>query len=648
MPGLGSLAVVVGVCFGVGYTASHLEVAQSTSSSATLGTSSLHILEPRSRYLGDNELSVTVVNEYSSASRVDPAYFGAHEIVEPHRVSTLSAHDRGYDVGIQSDNGGPIDYVWLVDGEQVGRGVTCEHTFTRIGYTALNVHRVHPSAQGEGAQVLASEGVTVLVKYVRRELRSLSEDDRNDFFDTTQVLYQVSQNEGESLYGKAYKDKDFFARLHLKYAGALDCDHWHDGLGFMISHTALTMQFEQSLQAVAPHVTVPYWDFTLDSTFYTEDTWRESQVFDAQWFGDAAPRNELHTVTEGRWAYMAVRVNAWQYSEITNSYGLLRAPWNNDPVPFVTRSDMIAGYKNNLKPRGCSGFSKCLSYNSWSSLAQCLNTDAHGHIHELVGGSFDGAWVTDTESNSSLLSIGEHLFDEPYNLLHLALFMSKNLWRDGIMACPEYCSMDSADGTDCACSCDAKQLESETAYETLERAGVLGRAAFFDHQSEHIELVMSKGTGKQVYNLKNMPQHEQDHVWESLRENLCSVGKIGDMYSASSPSDVTFWVMHPTIERLWHWIRLSSNETTFDDSWPVENDCAGHNGDDVQPFTGELFDDPQRGYLTNAELYELMHPLTGSLEYIYDSYQWPHCIKRGYTMEFTGTENDYSADSFFA
>lgn len=32
----------------------------------------------------------------------------------------------------------------------------------------------------------------------------------------------------------------------------------------------------------------------------------ESEVFAADWFGEASPDNSLHTVDDGRWAYLPV------------------------------------------------------------------------------------------------------------------------------------------------------------------------------------------------------------------------------------------------------------------------------------------------------------------------------------------------------
>lgn len=54
---------------------------------------------------------------------------------------------------------------------------------------------------------------------------------------------------------------------------------------------ALTLMFEQSLQAVNPAVAVPYWDFTLESTFFGSSDFRSSGVFADDWFGAASPDN---------------------------------------------------------------------------------------------------------------------------------------------------------------------------------------------------------------------------------------------------------------------------------------------------------------------------------------------------------------------
>lgn len=73
--------------------------------------------------------------------------------------------------------------------------------------------------------------------------------------------------------------------------GARDCDHWHAGAGFVTSHIAITLQYEQALQSINPSIAMPYWDVTIEGTFYDWSDFRTSSVFSDDWFGAGAPEN---------------------------------------------------------------------------------------------------------------------------------------------------------------------------------------------------------------------------------------------------------------------------------------------------------------------------------------------------------------------
>ncbi len=99
----------------------------------------------------------------------------------------------------------------------------------------------------------------VIVKYVRREMRSLNAADKAEFLDAAQVLWNVSTEDGQTLYGSNYLSAESITSMHGNLAAEKGCDAIHDGLGFFNSHVALTNIFEQSLQAVNPKVALPYW-----------------------------------------------------------------------------------------------------------------------------------------------------------------------------------------------------------------------------------------------------------------------------------------------------------------------------------------------------------------------------------------------------
>ena len=72
----------------------------------------------------------------------------------------------------------------------------------------------------------------------------------------------------------------------------------------MTSHIAISLMFEQALQAINPSIALPYWDFTIEGTEYNWTNFRHSSVFADDWFGSAAPRNVRQAGRRGRHAVL--------------------------------------------------------------------------------------------------------------------------------------------------------------------------------------------------------------------------------------------------------------------------------------------------------------------------------------------------------
>ena len=102
---------------------------------------------------------------------------------------------------------------------------------------------------------------TMAAKYIRREIRSLTDDDRNKFLDALKIMYTVPMEEGQKLYGSKYVDASSSLRKHLYGAGRTDCDNWHDGAGILTHHMAFTLEVEQALQAIDPSISMAYWEY---------------------------------------------------------------------------------------------------------------------------------------------------------------------------------------------------------------------------------------------------------------------------------------------------------------------------------------------------------------------------------------------------
>ena len=117
--------------------------------------------------------------------------------------------------------------------------------------------------------------------------------------------------------------------------------------------------------------------------------------------------------------------------------------------------------------------------------------------------------------------------------------------------------------------------------------------------------------------------------------------------------DPSFWPIHPTVERLWLWKKLSGSFE--DETWPARQAtdcfncyCLGHAAEDPVPFEVNL---AQPGYgkgyrgvnsYTNQELYDLASPEYTHLPYIYDNFAWEHCAHEGYDFAEIGVDESES------
>ncbi len=305
-------------------------------------------------------LDVSIYNEYTKDKPLEGDYPWEY-IVEPYRKTTLCVTNaiEGY------------YYSWYVNDwhQEDGTNITMLFLSPTGDYSTVKVYMIDSTTD----VVQTSAEINVMIKYVRREIRSLIDQDRLAFFNAVSIMQRVPTSVGKKIYGDKYRSRDYFNRIHLYYGGNITCDHWHQGPGFVTSHITFSLLFEQSLQAINPSISLPYWDFTLESTLYTPKTFRYSGVFSNDWFGDSVCSNEYHTPSEGRFAYVPVMEDASKFSLLVNSYGLLRSPWNADPTPYLTRSNDIYNWENNLKPSGCSEY-----YNSLiMKVLSCCHVYSH-------------------------------------------------------------------------------------------------------------------------------------------------------------------------------------------------------------------------------------------------------------------------------
>jgi hypothetical protein len=519
-----------------------------------------------------------------------------------------------------------------------------EHVFTEIGKHLVK------------AEVTYSDGSTssfvfhVISKVIRVELRDLSDDDREIYFDALRKFQFTSQSDGVATYGKTFKSLEYVLRQHLYGAADKACDHWHDDAGMITHHVGITWQFEQSLRMIDPRTASHYWDYTREEGKGIK--WYDSPVFNDDWFGDNSPDNDLHIVDKGRFAYSPV-FNGRDFSDIVNPYGLLRSPWNTNPTPYVMRYDKTFygfGDSNSNFPK-CSGFAQLIK----SSLADTilsLNGGLHGPVHIMIGGHWGNAkkW----ESIGSVISLPDKF-----------LLLSKFLWRQGFVRTPESCS-DDTPHEDCMPTCpegiigSMDSINSVEAYSLLEKTGIISLNPTTD-----LDVMLG----------------ESDLDWSDVLEELCHVGSPGDMFTSAAPQDPTFWPLHGNAERLISAQRIYKNRglVDFDETWGYSHQtslpsdtgkvcdwseatgtldmpkcttgiCPGHKEDDLLPFT-DLYKEQGDTLLTNAELYERIDPLSEDLPYAFDSiFYWEACYEHNLLKHYEhtyGTSEELPSQSFW-
>ena len=619
----------------------------------------------------------------------DGGYVG---VVEPYVPMTLVADCAGCPP--------TAEYTWVFDDGQTASGSEVDRMFYSLEDYAVSVTAT------DGGSVLASYSGTVVCRYVRREIRQLSATDRDRFLDAMKVLWTQTSEVGQDIYGNAFLSIYDTAEFHVTLSSDIKCDHMHDGVGFLTMHVGLALALEQAVQAVDPRVALPYWDYTIDKYLYDNGNWTsmksDSPLWQNDWFGDTNAANT--TITEGRWAYIEVEIGVWG-SESHNSYGYLRAPWNNNNNAYVERSSSLCGQTYTALP-SCEVHYYTLSKTyTWSDFGWVLPYEPHGPVHMFVGGTkeceavgnqvesylMDALGLADDdreyktietyayEGNSTNASSSGNATVRTFGngtvhqrevaklmyLLRTDMFVSlKNMYRAGYLTFPDYCSLDT-NFTDCHATC--MELDS------LELAIGEHDATYIN---EYWEMMFAWSSATDGYDW--LTHAVKVAIIRMVCENGFAVD--GDQLESGSPMDPSFWPIHGTVERLWLKKKLLGFSS---EAWPSDysevTDCYGHNATDLVPFSFSLIDTddddddddaptaslnltanetaelpapaPAAMYdtlnatrYTNQELYDKMAPDSAAMPYVYADFEWSHCALAGWDFSSIDSSDEITDD----
>ena len=176
--------------------------------------------------LSGRALGLTATNRYGALSNHTLAIYGLDFVVEPHRVTNLSvtglseaalassATSIKWQIVERSDSGAPSNSTV----EREATGASIEWTCTRA-LTTLDVRVMiwtHTGATGSAKRAVAHAVATFNggCRYVRREIRSLADDDRWAYLNALRVVHSTSDADGRAAYGAHFISARKLAAMH--------------------------------------------------------------------------------------------------------------------------------------------------------------------------------------------------------------------------------------------------------------------------------------------------------------------------------------------------------------------------------------------------------------------------------------------------
>ena len=640
-------------------------------------------------------LTVTATNEYGpwKAAKDYPWMFDIPGtiLVEPYK------HTRLQMVGAVVDENPGFVYVWEIapgggeletgdkefEGELLSRTAEQEVYVKGMGIYTVNVYIL---ADAEAKVAVAMFTTRMVVKYVKRELRALTNEDKEKVLDAMAAMWHNRQAEGQAKYGPQFTSIDVLVAVHSLASNDVMCDGFHEGTGFISHHLALTNTFEESMRAVDPTVTLPYWDFTIEGEAVKISGKRPSHmleltpVFQPDWFGDSDP--VTNRIVTSRWAGAKMPKQQDMSLGVQNSYGYIRSFWNNNPDDEISRRlfDACGTEPVHKMIPNCQNHYDVLNCNTLACFQQLSPADGHGPMHVQLGGmwggcvdgynSFTEKWAHILQKNmtndeiSALgykkwkwgnTAVGNLMLDTAimgeYFHIYRSFWRSHMCAMDGqpkFLKCPESCAED-VPFDDCNCQVDA-MVTGETDWKNL------------------WPCVLNSQENRDFFT-SVMPEEMLSDMTYWL--STASVQE-GEMIESASTADPLFWLTHPVIERLLSAKRLPGvgqmGDATFDnwstgfdgnsETWlefsfysfkkgenkgfpEMEYRCEGHGATDptlphdmvYTPAVTRFIDANKDGVITNWEFYLSLDPnyLEGN-DYVWDHFDWPHCTGESIKM----------------
>ena len=475
------------------------------------------------------------------------------------------------------------------------------------------------------------------VRIVRRELRTLTDDDREAYFEAVHTVFTTDEKAGKELYGDAFTSHDELAALHnSKYF------MYHGNLFFQTSHPAMQMRFERSLRAVNPSVVTPYWDFLIDSKLGSN--WTNAIVYDKAWFGPV--KNDLPTQFRSPGRFHDVKRTYDKEHEAFPSawhspYGFISSYTSTNKSPWMTRSSNVCGFELQQGFANCEHVSTCfdkfLAQNrSMIEYDLCMEHYVHANLHDMHAGMWDCEvdWQEYFDENKDWL--------DRTLLSVLAVKMVESIQtfaNNGTLQCPLHCDLTTDTIDSCACrsadesvlkSTDVDHLEDDVVNQYVRT--IWDSTCKYSYGANEVAYFDEGGTCKP----KGVSSANLASLNRLILKTVLFPGNYGDMASGAAANDPLFWVMHQIFDKAAHALRLSpvynrggfqwdqyGDDPTMGQGWNSE---TPFNYEDFEPYVTNYNRSNSGKYLTNKELWSMLSPNSDAIPYVYDEMSnWGNC-----------------------
>ena len=557
---------------------------------------------------------------------------------------------------------------------QTLRGAVVEARFASVtAYYSIELRELSPASArgGGGGAERTARSANVVCKRVRREIRTLTDADREAYLSALEVLHTVDDAEGRRRYGADFANGAYFAKLHNanKYC-------YHNNLAFLTTHPAFTLQVENMLLRINASAPSVYWDFMADHQ-YGGRWYLDSPMYRPDWFGTLDNGAEDGYRIRGRFRDVKVardlRTNDSEWT-MHSPYGFVSNNAQMSDSVYLQRTNQFCGLSNTQGFPSCNRLVSCFANktglpgaesNSLLDWDLCIENFVHANLHGQHGGYFDCA---------SDANLAQFATENAWASQELLSFLSVNIAEEIVTkyqtifdyyVCPDPFSCELGVDSLATCHCASSVPDVSTLNDTQVYEYISDPLSKLHEGYEGPHFMGRDATNRTIFATVTA---EQDLVLKRLYLQMLQLpGNFGSFATGAAANDPLFWPMHPIFEKITQALRLAptlygrdapgamnytwdngdspcggENGTAWGDRVPFENlfvrssplvaddDGGGEAGrlpvSDLAARAANLGSHELEGSYSNEELWELFRPDGDAIPHIFDQLtDWGEC-----------------------